>query len=153
MKQRAIRRHHLRRLKRNVREYYCSWAERDENKARIVGVLANTRTLCSCWMCGNPRRYLSEHTLAERRADLLTVGVKRLGLFGSFVRGDQATRSDVDLLVEFEEGRKTFDNFMQLSFVLEEVLQRRVELVTLESLSPYIGPHILREVEYAPLAA
>jgi predicted nucleotidyltransferase len=56
-------------------------------------------------------------------------------------------------LVEFEEGRKTFDNFMQLSFLLEEVLQRHVELVTLESLSPYIGPHILREVEYAPLAA
>ena len=62
-------------------------------------------------------------------------------------------QSDVDLLVEFEEGQKSFDNFMHLSFLLEEVLQRRVELVTLEALSPYIGPYILREVEYAPLAA
>jgi predicted nucleotidyltransferase len=91
--------------------------------------------------------------LFQNRARIRALGVKRLGLFGSFARGGQANRSDVDLLVEFEEGRKTFDNFMQLSFLLEEVLQRHVELVTLESLSPYIGPHILREVEYAPLAA
>ncbi len=91
--------------------------------------------------------------LFQNRARIRALGVKRLGLFGSFARGGQATRSDVDLLVEFEEGRKTFDNFMHLSFLLEEVLQRRVELVTLESLSPYIGPYILREIEYAPLAA
>jgi len=91
--------------------------------------------------------------LFQNRARIRALGVKRLGLFGSFARGGQAAGSDVDLLVEFEEGRKSFDNFMQLSFLLEEVLQRRVELVTLESLSPYIGPYILREVEYAPLAA
>jgi len=42
---------------------------------------------------------------------------------------------------------------MELSFFLEEVLQHRIELVTVESLSPRIGPHILREVEYAALAA
>jgi hypothetical protein len=48
---------------------------------------------------------------------------------------------------------KSFDHFMELSFVLEEVFQRRVELVTIESLSPHIGPHILKEVEYALLAA
>ncbi len=91
--------------------------------------------------------------LFQNRARIRALGVKRLGLFGSFAQGGQATHSDVDLLVEFEEGQKTFDNFMQLSFLLEEVLQRCVELVTLESLSPYIRPHIVREVEYAPLAA
>ena len=42
---------------------------------------------------------------------------------------------------------------MKLSFILEELLQHRVELITLESLSPYIGPHILREVAYVALAA
>jgi len=73
MRQRALRRHHLRRLKRNVRAYYCGWAERSLNAAQIVGLLANTRTVCSCWMCGNPRRYFGEHTLAERRADLRAV--------------------------------------------------------------------------------
>ncbi|NUM43045.1 MAG: nucleotidyltransferase domain-containing protein, partial [Leptospiraceae bacterium] len=40
-------------------------------------------------------------------------GVKKLGLFGSFIRNEQNIESDIDLLVEFEEGQKTFDNFMQ----------------------------------------
>jgi uncharacterized protein len=84
---------------------------------------------------------------------LRALGVHRLGLFGSFVRGEQTPDSDVDLLVEFEPSRKTFDNFMTLSFFLEELLRRRVELVTPESLSPFLGPHILAEVEYAALAA
>lgn len=89
----------------------------------------------------------------ENRFRLQALGVRRLALFGSFVRGEQTPGSDVDLLVELEPGRKTFDNFMALSFLLEDLLRRRVELVTLESLSPYLGPHILAEAEYAPLAA
>ncbi len=91
--------------------------------------------------------------LRQNGAYLQTLGVKRLGLFGSFVRGDQTDSSDIDLLVEFEGGKKTFDNFMTLSFFLETLLQRKVELITSESLSPYIGPNILKEVEYARLAA
>jgi predicted nucleotidyltransferase len=87
------------------------------------------------------------------REQFRALGVRRLGLFGSFVRGEQSAASDVDLLVEFEPGQKTFDHFMQLSFLLEEILQRRVEIVTLESLSRHIGPHILREVEYVFIAA
>lgn len=90
--------------------------------------------------------------LQENRAGIEALGVRRLGLFGSFVRDEQDKESDVDLLVEFEAGKKTFDNFMELSFLLEEVLQRRVELVTTESLSPYIGPRILEEVEYVPFS-
>ena len=93
-------------------------------------------------------RALSEH---RHRIDAL--GVRRVGLFGSFVRGDQKPESDVDLLVEFEPGRKTFDNYMQLAFLLEDLLQRRVELVTPEALSPYIGPKILKEVEYVTSTA
>ena len=93
-------------------------------------------------------------TLLEQNGSRLrALGVKRIGLFGSFVRGEQRPESDIDLLVEFEQGKKTFDAFMELSFLLEEVLQRRFELATMESLSPYVGPHILREVEYASLAA
>ena len=93
------------------------------------------------------------NTLDQNRFRLRALGVKRMGLFGSFVRGEQRPDSDIDLLVEFEPGRKTFDAFIELSFFLEEVLQRRVELVTIESLSPYIGPYILKEAEYAALAA
>ena len=91
--------------------------------------------------------------LHQNRDRLKTLGVRKIGLFGSFVRGEQHPDSDIDLLVEFEAGQKTFDAFMELSFLLEEIFQRRIELVTVESLSPYIGPHILKEVEYAALAA
>jgi predicted nucleotidyltransferase len=82
----------------------------------------------------------------ERR--IREFGVKKLGLFGSFARGEQHESSDVDLLVEFEAGRKTFDAFIHLAFFLEDLFGRRVELVTPESLSPYIGPRILKEVKY-----
>ena len=80
-------------------------------------------------------------------------GVRKLGLFGSFVRNQQSAESDVDVLVEFDAKRKTFDNFMELSFFLEEKLERHVEIVTTEALSPHIGPHILAEVEYVAFPA
>lgn len=88
---------------------------------------------------------------ASRR--LSALGVRGIGLFGSFVNGRQTLASDVDLLVEFEPERHSFDSFMDVSFFLEELLGRRVEVVTPESLSPHIGPHILREVERVRLAA
>lgn len=91
--------------------------------------------------------------IAEYQDRIKALGVKKLGLFGSFVREEQGVESDVDLLVEFEPGKKTFDNFIQLSFFLEDLFKRRVELVTSESLSPYIGPHIMNEVEYVTFIA
>jgi predicted nucleotidyltransferase len=87
-------------------------------------------------------------TIQENQDKIKALGVKKLGLFGSFAREEQSTGSDVDLLVEFEQGQKTFDNFIELSFLLENMLKRSVELVTTESLSPYIRPYIIREVEY-----
>lgn len=84
---------------------------------------------------------------------LASYGVKTIGLFGSFVRGDQTPLSDIDILVEFAPEKHTFDNFMEVSFLLEEILGRKVELITPEALSPHIGPHILREVERVPIAA
>ena len=86
-------------------------------------------------------------------ARLRDFGVRRCGLFGSFVREHGTQGSDVDVLVEFDAGKKTFDNFMHLAFFLEDLLERPVDLVTPESLSPHIGPHILREVEYVPVSA
>ncbi|MCD6013488.1 MAG: polymerase, beta domain protein region [Flavipsychrobacter sp.] len=89
--------------------------------------------------------------LATNRANLRSYGVNRIGLFGSYVRNQARSDSDVDLLVDIEKDKKTFRNFMQLNYFLEELLNKKVELVTLQSLSPYIGPHILKTVEYAPL--
>ena len=91
-----------------------------------------------------------EEALRRLRASggqLAKLGVARVGLFGSFVKGSQSPSSDVDILVDFAPTERSFDNFMDLSFFLEELMGRRVELVTTESLSPYIGPRVLREVE------
>jgi predicted nucleotidyltransferase len=86
--------------------------------------------------------------IRQHESDIKTFGVRRMGLFGSFVRDQQGKDSDIDILVEFESGLKTFDNFIHLAFFLEDILKRRVELVTPDALSPYIGPHIMKEVEY-----
>jgi uncharacterized protein len=90
--------------------------------------------------------------LRKSQQQLRDFGVERCGVFGSFVR-DTAVhdKSDVDILVAFEPNQKTFDNFMNLSFFLESLFDRAVDLITVESLSPYIGPHILNEVEYVSI--
>lgn len=90
--------------------------------------------------------------LSNQRHQLANFGVEQIGLFGSFVRDEANQESDIDLLVDMSKNRKTFRNFLALNYYLEEIFGRKVELVTKQSLSPYIGPHILRTVEYASLA-
>ncbi|MCY7320976.1 MAG: nucleotidyltransferase family protein [Phormidesmis sp. CAN_BIN36] len=92
--------------------------------------------------------------LQEYQQELHRFGVSRCGVFGSFVRDSAIDdESDVDILVSFKPDQKTFDNFIHLSFFLEELFGRAVDLITIESLSPYIGPHILNEVEYVSVGA
>ena len=91
--------------------------------------------------------------IKKSKARLSSLGVKSIGLFGSFVRGQASRESDVDLLVEFDSGKKTYDNFIDTCFFFEELLGRKVELVTTDSLSPYIKPYILKEVEYVTLSS
>ena len=91
--------------------------------------------------------------IQEHGKKIRALGVEALGLFGSFARGEQGTESDVDLLVRFRRDQKSFDNFMALAFLMEDLLGRKVELVTPEGLSPYLGPHILAEVQDVALGA
>lgn len=91
--------------------------------------------------------------ILEQREKLSSLGVTSVGLFGSFLRGEQTDSSDIDILVEFTPEKHTFDNFMDVSFLLEEISGRTVEVVTPEGLSPHIGPHILKEVERVPVTA
>lgn len=104
-----------------------------------------------------PSPALNKEQVVERlrsiREPILALGVRRVALFGSFVREEPRPDSDVDVLVEFDPERKSFDTFMALADLLEDVLQRRVELVTTEALSPFIGPHILHEAEDVVRAA
>ena len=88
--------------------------------------------------------------LLKNQNAIKALGVKRIGLFGSFVRNEQRAESDIDLLAEFERGLKNFDNFMNLSFLLEDLLGRKTEVLTPESVSPYILPYIAGEAEYVP---
>ena len=83
--------------------------------------------------------------LKSAETAIRALGVRRLALFGSFVRETASLESDVDVLVEFEPERKTYDRFLDLSELLERLLGRRVEIVTTESLSPYLGAYILSE--------
>ncbi len=91
--------------------------------------------------------------LQEHAPELRSLGIQRIGLYGSFARGESRDASDIDLLVEFRPGQKTFDRFMELCFLLEKLFQRRVDVVTLEGLSPHLGPRILKEAIYVSVAA
>jgi hypothetical protein len=85
--------------------------------------------------------------------EIRALGVNGLSLFGSVARGEARGDSDVDLLVQFLPGAKTYDRFLALSELLEARLGRTVELVTFEALSPFLGPHILAEAENVLRAA
>jgi predicted nucleotidyltransferase len=80
-------------------------------------------------------------------SEIRALGVSRLALFGSVARGEARPDSDVDILVEFKPGKKTFDRFLALSELLESLLGRKVELVTFDALSPFLGPRILAEAQ------
>jgi predicted nucleotidyltransferase len=86
-----------------------------------------------------------EARLEAARPRILDLGVLRLALFGSVGRDAGRPDSDVDLLVEFRPGEKTYDRFLALGDLLEDTLDRPVELVTPESLSPFLKPYILAE--------
>lgn len=70
--------------------------------------------------------------------------VKQVGLFGSFVRGEQSPSSDIDVLAEFGDDADLFD-LIGLTLFLEEVLQRRVDVVPKRALRRELQESVLRE--------
>lgn len=82
--------------------------------------------------------------LASHQEKIKSFGVKSLALFGSVARNEAGPESDVDILVEFE-GIVTFDRYMELKFYLEDLLGRRVDLVSRRSLKPRVRPYVERE--------
>jgi len=87
--------------------------------------------------------------IEESKDKIKKFGVRRIGLFGSYIRSEQKKESDIDVLVEFKKGKKTFDNYMELKFFLEDLFNCKVDLVILESIKPDLKPHILKSVKYA----
>ena len=89
-------------------------------------------------------------TIRAHKSRLLPFGVNKIGLFGSYARDEQQSHSDIDILVDFAPEKETFDNLMDLNDYLEELFAgEKVEVVTVNGLSPHIGRHILEEVSYA----
>jgi len=88
-------------------------------------------------------------TLNLHQREIRQFGVKRIGLFGSFRTNKQHQKSDVDILVEFKKGEKTFDNYMELKFFLEKSFGRPVDLVLKEAVKTELKPSILKSVRYA----
>lgn len=80
--------------------------------------------------------------------------VKRIGLFGSYARNEQTAMSDIDFIAEFdlskfgENFKGLYKAFSELSDYLENLFKRKVEILTPESLSPYIQPYIEKEITW-----
>jgi predicted nucleotidyltransferase len=76
-------------------------------------------------------------------------GIQNIGLFGSYLRNEQSEKSDIDLLIDFEPGKENFDNYMAVYDIFESIFKNeKIEVVTKNGLSTYIGPKILSEVLY-----
>ena len=87
------------------------------------------------------------NTLAQHHATLNALGVRRIGLFGSFARGAATPDSDIDFLAILDE--PSFDRYMDARFFLEDLFGRKVDLALEGDVKPRLLPHILAEVVYA----
>ncbi|MFA5253568.1 MAG: nucleotidyltransferase family protein [Methanoregula sp.] len=76
-------------------------------------------------------------------------GVVKIGIFGSYIRGEERPDSDVDVLVSFKKGEETFDHYMDCKFYLEDLFGRKVDLVIKGAIKKRLAPYILGEVVYA----
>jgi len=82
-----------------------------------------------------------EHEMREK------FGLIKIGLFGSYVRGEQREDSDIDLVVEIESSNK-FRSFFGLKAYLEDALQKNIDLGIESSLKPIVHQYIKKEIEY-----
>ena len=87
--------------------------------------------------------------LKAHKFELCKYGVSDIGLFGSYLRNEQSAKSDIDLLIDFEPEKENFDNYMAVYDIFENLFKNeKIEIVTKNGLSKYIGPKILNSVLY-----
>jgi predicted nucleotidyltransferase len=87
-------------------------------------------------------------TLKNEKGQLSDYGVEMIGIFGSCARGEATDDSDLDILVVFKEGQKTFRHFMGLREFLQSIFGERVDLVTLQSIDPKLRDSIENDIVY-----
>ena len=88
-------------------------------------------------------------SLKSNMPKISKLGIRRIALFGSYVHGTQTEDSDIDLLVEFREGEKTFDNFMSLKELMENMFGKRVDIVLENRIKTAMKKEISRSAVYA----
>lgn len=88
------------------------------------------------------------HIIQSRKSTIQKLGAERLGLFGSFARGEQTETSDIDIVVEFQSGMKTYKNLLDLADLLQETLQRKVDLLTWEGMASFVQSEVKKDIEY-----
>ena len=91
------------------------------------------------------------HILSQNSATIKSYGISTLGIFGSYVRGEQTSESDIDLFVEFEKGKKSYRQYINLVYFLEDLLKKQVDVLTPKSISPLFKEQIKKEMTYVPL--
>jgi uncharacterized protein len=88
-------------------------------------------------------------TIRNHMPELNKLGIRNIGLFGSYVRGEQSATSDIDILIDFDPDMENYDNYMAVYDIFQQLFKNeKVEIITKNGLSPYIGPRILKEVMY-----
>ena len=86
--------------------------------------------------------------LRERQEEMRALfSVRRIGLFGSYLHGNENKKSDIDLIIDLSE--PTFDHYMDLKFYLEGLFKRPVDLVLSDTIKPRLEHVIKKEVAYA----
>ena len=86
--------------------------------------------------------------IEEKSKDIKKYNVKKIGLFGSFAKDKQHKKSDIDIIVNFD--KETFDNYMDLLFLLERMFKRKIDLVIEKDLHPQLN-YVKREAKYVRL--
>ncbi|MDP2926515.1 MAG: nucleotidyltransferase domain-containing protein [Nanoarchaeota archaeon] len=86
--------------------------------------------------------------IEEKSKDIKKYNVKKIGLFGSFAKNKQHKKSDIDIIVNFD--KETFDNYMDLLFLLERMFKRKIDLVIEKDLHPELN-YIKNEAKYVRL--
>ncbi len=93
-----------------------------------------------------------KNLLLNNKKNLKKYGVKKIGIFGSSVRNELNKNSDIDIVVEFEKGKATMKNFVELTEFLENLFNRKVDVLTPEGINniriKYIKDKIKKEIEY-----
>lgn len=91
-------------------------------------------------------------TIIENKEAIKSFGVTEIGLFGSYVRGEQTEESDIDFLVDYSLEEISYQKYFLFCEYLENLFHdNKIEIVTKNGLSPYIGPHILKSVNYVAI--